>query len=425
MEYPKKFSRSGAGTTPDFPGGGPGIEDWERDIMRRPFRDWERDWLRQPFPSRPTRPRVPPKVPRVPFKPKPTLPKVPFFPPWARIPMSPFGPFDFIWSPWDFIPWGVPGEKVNIPGWTQIRECQPWIKVPCMASSHYQNRVLIRNDGNLACFVGQAISSPKHPGDPIPDAWGIISGVNANPSCPTVIRYSEAVAFQRVGGYTGLPAPDLIPFAPMVPDPTVPNDAFPPDEFSHPQPEPVETGGPDPEPVIQPGKKTRSHPGLDTKITVDGPPKHEPPGPGVKERKFRITLNDSNLGKFISWAFGQITEYSDMVDCMWDALPNKTKAKYKRRQRLPANSPFADDQWCFWDDKNGEWVCGIGGRDPGLDVKTRVLYDHFFEMKLGTFLECVLENALVDSAVGRLGKIGVEAAIKQGRPITFEFGPAL
>jgi len=250
-----------------------------------------------------------------------------------------------------------------------------------------------------------------------------VSGVNANPSCPTVIRYSEAVAFQRIGPGP-LNAPTIGPWRSVAPDPNLPPGAWNPDPFTRPDPDPVQSG-PDPVQRVVPRERTFVGPKTRTRVVVDKIPPHKPAPPLTKERKFRITLNDSNIGKFLSWAFGQVTEYSDLIDCLWDALPPGIANRYKRRQSLPANSPFADDQWCAWDEENGKWNCGIGGRDPGLDVKTRVLYQHYNSIMVGTFLECVVQNALIDSAIGKLGKIGVEAAIKQGRPISFEFGPAL
>lgn len=426
VEYPKNFSGPVRGPMPDFPGNGPGSwrgGDGFDDVFKRPFRDWERDWLRQPFPSRPTRPRIPSRFPRVPFR----APKIP----WARIPWRiPFNdPFSWMLpDPFEWVPWGRYSDQGHLAmsGFRFLRQCAVWKELtpPCSDAGSFALR---RNDGNVVCFTNQAWSSTILAGDPVPANWGIVSGVNnTGPSSNRCLRNNEAVAFQRL--YAGIiPAPAVLPGPQWGPNPNLPEQpGIQPDPLMRPDPNPVETGpNVRPRPGRDPKTITRNTPTTRTRVEIDNPPRHRPPRERTKERKFRITLNDSAAGKFLSWAFGQVTEYSDLVDCLYDALPSSITNKFKRPISLPDGSPYADDEWCVWDDVKGKWNCGVGGRSPGLWTKTRVLWDNYNRIRIGTALECIVQNALIDSAIGKLGKIGVEAAIKQGRPISWEFGPAL
>lgn len=439
MEYPKSFRNSNpvVGPMPDFPGRGGRGGDEFRDLLRGPFRDDDfRRWLRdQPFNPRWRRPERP-KWPDVPYKPpkRSPVPKLPFGKfPWR----FPFGnPFwdSFGWmfpDPFEWIPGGAypgPGQHLSLSGFRFLRQCAVWKELtpPCSDAGSFALR---RNDGNVVCFTNQAWSSTILAGDPVPANWGIVSGVNnTGPSSNRCLRNNEAIAFQRlVAGI--IPAPSINPGPQWIPNPFEPGIPGP-DPFWGDGSDPVESGpdpGDDPlgSPDDNPETVTDSGPGLDTTIDIGNPPPLKPPPAGQKERKFKITVRSTELGKVLSWAFGMVTEWSELVDCFWDALPDKIKAKHLRPRRLPDSSPFADEHWCVWDDKKGEWRCGVGNREPGIDVKMRILYQEFNHVRVGTALECIVANAIEDSAFGRLGKISTEAAIKQGRPITFEFGPAL
>lgn len=437
MEYPKAFSGGPVrGPMPDFrgPGGGHGGFDFDDMIDRFDRQQRDRDRLDRAldydeWKNRRRRRGLLPQVPIAPKYPQ----KVP---PWFKKPWQLLKPDPFSWllpDPFEYIPGArYPGGHL-VPGdWTLLFNCHAWVPLTYNCSAEGARALRKAFDSSsLMCITGQAWGGglTRLEGEPIPADWFYLAMANNHgPSSLPCLRWKEAGRFARRRSGI-IPAPQIKPGPWWIPNPRHPDSGPIPGPSPildpDPSPPPVE-GGPAPERGKGPGGGTgpgRSRrPGGGIERPWRG---RRPPKAGEKERKFRITVSDTRIGRMLSWAFGQVTEYSELIDCLWDNLPSKVKREFLRPKRLPDGSPYADDQWCVWDDKRGEWRCGIGNREPGIDVKARALYKHYKSVDVGNAITCVIANALEDSALGKLGKISQEAAIKHGRPVSWDFGPAL
>ena len=92
------------------------------------------------------------------------------------------------------------------------------------------------------------------------------------------------------------------------------------------------------------------------------------PGPGVKERKIRVTGALAAVYRFANW----ITEAQDGLDAAFKALPKAVRAKYDRT-------------------------------DP--KARDRAVYEHWTEIDLKKFLVNIVKNEAQDYVLGRLGQL--------------------
>lgn len=131
-----------------------------------------------------------------------------------------------------------------------------------------------------------------------------------------------------------------------------------------------------------------------------------PPGPGVKERKFVMAIDQgSPLGR----AINLITEGLDVLDCFHKALPKHLRAKPKR---LPASVGYAERRF--------------GRRAPTPQAKAMAVYRHINHLDVGEALVCIVSENAEDTIFGRAGRHAGEAARRVGRSGPgFQVGPAL
>jgi len=169
-----------------------------------------------------------------------------------------------------------------------------------------------------------------------------------------------------------------------------------------PVPAPVPSPAPDAGPIPSFPPLVRPSPVPGTPPVIMAPPgvhKPVPPGPGVKERKVFSPLMQGLL-RF----YHEAGEVLDIVDCMHDALPKKSRAKVPRYQN-----------------KKGTWVNG----KITTKAKMKALYNGFDkpDYDMGGLTKCLIENEIEDQIVGRImaGSSGAIQFIGRG----LGWGPAV
>lgn len=156
--------------------------------------------------------------------------------------------------------------------------------------------------------------------------------------------------------------------------------------------------------VIQPG--TKPHPQK---------PDHEnkPPGPGRKERKFKLALPSGALASI----YGFVGETGDFVDAFHDALPEGCKAKPVKLEDGPREARFR------YNLRRGSQKREY--RQPSTLEKMEALYNCFQNLDLPKALENLALNQIEDYALGKVGQITAKANARSGRAAGFQFGPAM
>lgn len=194
-------------------------------------------------------------------------------------------------------------------------------------------------------------------------------------------------AFAPVPRPVQWPAPRLEPWSPEWPE-----------VGPRPQPNPRPRPRPNPRPDAKANPARPFAQGA-VEISPYAPPRPavargpQPPGRGTKERK----------GGLPPWAaavwrgVGPITEASDFIGSVYEALPRRLKiAEYKKR-----------------------------GRQPNPAEKLEIIYRNIGSLDLGKALGNIVANEVEDRAIGKFGKALGQASANAGRPIGYGAGPAL
>lgn len=115
---------------------------------------------------------------------------------------------------------------------------------------------------------------------------------------------------------------------------------------------------------VRPGYEV-AYPSVQTDVTPSAPPTHtnvpywpQPPKPGVRERKQKMTLNGTGLGLVIN----TITESTDFINALWKSLP----LEFRSKGFVTIWDKIAD----LW-----EHLGEIDGRELGLRLLIEMLED--------------------------------------------------
>lgn len=171
-------------------------------------------------------------------------------------------------------------------------------------------------------------------------------------------------------GPSAIPQPALEPWRPVVPYIRPPRPRRP-----RPRQPGVSPGPETPEAILE---RIAVRPGqaLVTKTkTVIRPSNHRArkPGKRTKERKVVVSATKMLAGRLA----GKVTEGLDALDSVYEALPEKLRARERMRRH---------------------------GKDPRAAVKLRLLYDHWEEVDLRQAVVNLLANELEDWFYGQLGR---------------------
>jgi hypothetical protein len=145
--------------------------------------------------------------------------------------------------------------------------------------------------------------------------------------------------------------------------------------------------------IIKVGPKTK------TKTEREVPIRHKPPGIRVKERKVRVgTVNDV---PWLAWIANAITESTDVVNAIFDAIPLK-------------------DRWLVGKKGFGRYYGPMKVTD-----KLKVIYREADKIDIEKAFKNLMKNQAEDAIIGRLSQGGKDLAIYTGRPIGYGTGPAI
>lgn len=124
-------------------------------------------------------------------------------------------------------------------------------------------------------------------------------------------------------------------------------------------------------------------------------PTRRPPGRGVKERKLHVAVNGTRIGRLL----GGYTEFVDLENALWDALPQRFRSKLPKSYASSVKSfaPNGLDSRVTW-------------------IKFRDLYRHWDEVDLAKALKNVARNEMGDFVVGRVNK-KLQKAWRKNNPL--------
>lgn len=142
----------------------------------------------------------------------------------------------------------------------------------------------------------------------------------------------------------------------------------------------------------------------------NGEPPHlaKPPGKGVKERK-GWKLSAGVYGR----VFGEITEFSDFITALYDAIPCETKGGKKIKVRDGGFSIHAGPSNQYGGDKDYRTV-GVKGKGPlvevcafvpkrGLPEKAKFVYENLQVADMDQALKNLIYNHIEDYILGKIG----------------------
>ena len=220
-------------------------------------------------------------------------------------------------------------------------------------------------------------------------------------------RYRHRQSWERKPADAAKPQvePALMPGRPM-PAPGNPN------PWRH-QP----TVKPDPSP--DPRAETKPDPRLDRprgrEISVGHPDPVRPtkpvrpvePGPrkppGRNERHGKTLSRSARIGLMFFAALDDVSEAAEVVDAMYEALPDKVKKRWDCDGYMPGRHPLID-------------TAGQYGLDRA-DCKSKALWHNFHSMDIQTAVENIIKNHLSDKLVGAMHRVlpnNVGSAMEEG-----------
>lgn len=191
------------------------------------------------------------------------------------------------------------------------------------------------------------------------------------------------------------PYPEQIPFLPPMTQPAPRPDPIPwvelPSRPDQPglSPEPGAGGGKDdtvkptvPVDPISPGPDpTKPPPKEDPNFPGNPPHKPSPPRKREKEKKLRVPRWLMAALKVAH----EVTEYKDMIDAIWDGVPNQIKAKYEPRGVT----------------RKGAYI-GEGRKYYTPEQKAFIIYRHVNDIDWTDALLALAKNQIEDSILGRI-----------------------
>lgn len=144
-------------------------------------------------------------------------------------------------------------------------------------------------------------------------------------------------------------------------------------------------------------------------VPLGNPGQHEnvPPGPRVKERKFKL----QGASTALSW-FNALSEFDDAVDYFYWAIEiprnrqddvwSWEKNRWIRRGR---DLKYDRPRDRFWKDKNGNWHrTGVG-----LGQKLEFIYKHAGDISVEKLIKNIARGEATDFAFGKLGQANKKA----------------
>lgn len=153
-----------------------------------------------------------------------------------------------------------------------------------------------------------------------------------------------------------------------------------------------------------------------------------PPAPGTVERKVKAT------GGFAAIAFGAVTEFSDLVNAIHDALPAMYKEGWyklhmsqKKWDSIPES--VKEKGYEFYS-SDGKTVTFYRKRwEASLLQKSADIYEHYDKIDINNAVFNIAMNQMQDAAIGKLGAAAQKVAKPwldlYKRPVGFGFGPAM
>lgn len=215
---------------------------------------------------------------------------------------------------------------------------------------------------------------------PLPIPWPLLPGRSPARQPPGPVERPERGPIRELPPVEPLPppSPEVLP----VPDPGMP-------------PVPVPT--PVPTPVPSPGAVVEVEPGSPPVLQPEPPHKWRPPSGKEKERKRGLKPLDF---AWFKWAASAITESSDLIKAVYDALPVKERRFYASRR--------------------GKWM------DKDITPQDRLarIYANYDKLDMAKVVQNVIANQIEDYIIGRMsGKVSKKMRGRLSRPILW--GPAL
>lgn len=135
-------------------------------------------------------------------------------------------------------------------------------------------------------------------------------------------------------------------------------------------------------------------------------PRHELKRPGRREREIKKRTTRAGF-QALNKGIGQLTEGLDLIDVLYDALPEKIRKAEKAKTRA------------YWKNHNSLFK----SRDPSVRRKLDVLRKHWKEMDNAELAKGFIKEQLQDAVFGRIGRKAGEAGRAMGRPVGVGAGP--
>lgn len=298
----------------------------------------------------------------------------------ARILRGLFGPVGLALTLVDLTEWMMTQPETNIPAAWDIPA--GWMKCPtpnCEGPIDYYGWASTTGDCApfATCPVGQAVSSLSTgngtlPGVVHPTRRGLIMCDHTSGTIGTSgARYTMRHQFIRASSAVKtlpqfMPAtvkPRVVQPAPATLAPPRPSDAVKTYPRARPRDRP--RARPNPRPWEVPAVTINVPPKGPQTIT-DTPHPLQPPGPGMKEKKWRLT--DPKLAKF----YGTLTEFADAADCAIKNIANK-----KRRPPPPKT----------------------------LHGKLKYIHDNMGDLDMAGFAMCLAADHIEDKIIGKVNQL--------------------
>lgn len=277
------------------------------------------------------------------------------------------------------------------------------------AAPRYRQGIRIRNDGATTVPGPRPfVVNPAHPpmvpwikieewelGTPAPLPWRLVPKQEPHPDAPEPIRRKTGP--EPSEGVPPVPQPRYDPFE--YPRTNVPDiwiiprrGANPlPSWWTPPAPTPVRPAprpaGNEGRPATPPRGHTEEHP--EPGVTVRTAPGHLFRKPGAREKETKRPARGSLAAAYRALAkgFGHVTEFSDALKCVYDALPEKLRKRERAKRH---------------------------GKDPSMQGKVQIIYRNASSLNITAMLGCMAKEQLQDWAIGKMAKTHAEARKRYG-----------
>lgn len=202
-----------------------------------------------------------------------------------------------------------------------------------------------------------------------------------------------------------------------------------PDELPEPSPsDPHPVPAPGGLPLPDAGPRPDTVPGVRVRFQPDAKPEPEPfrhrlapPVVRTKERKVILTLNGRHA---VARGISATTEYCDVVDAIYRALPKHIRDAVERESS--SDKATKETPWWFVKrDPAGRGDQNPDRRDVACQNKAAAIGAFFDEVDLNQAFHNLMEEQILDIVIGRLGKAAGEVGRAIGAPVGLGTGPAL